>query len=288
MNRELYLECYSGISGDMTVAALLDLGADRKVLDKALKSLPVTGFTTRISTVKKSGLRACDFAVLLDAEHENHDHDMEYLYGHTGHEEHDHNHHMQEEHDHSHHTQEEHLHSHPAHEHRGLPEIVHIIEQADMSDHAKELAKKIFGIIAEAEAKAHGVPLEEVHFHEVGAVDSIVDIVAAAVCFDNLGITDVVVSELYEGKGVIRCQHGIIPVPAPAVVNIAQENDLRLHITEDEGEFVTPTGAAIVAAVRTKKELPESFVIKKTGLGAGKRENHRAGILRAMLIGSGE
>lgn len=288
MNRELYLECYSGISGDMTVAALLDLGADRKVLDKALKSLPVTGFTTRISTVKKSGLRACDFAVLLDAEHENHDHDMEYLYGHTGHEEHDHNHHMQEEHDHSHHTQEEHLHSHPAHEHRGLPEIVHIIEQADMSDHAKELAKKIFGIIAEAEAKAHGVPLEEVHFHEVGAVDSIVDIVSAAVCFDNLGITDVVVSELYEGKGVIRCQHGIIPVPAPAVVHIAQANDLRLHITEDEGEFVTPTGAAIVAAIRTKKELPESFVIEKTGLGAGKRENHRAGILRAMLIGSGE
>lgn len=288
MNRELYLECYSGISGDMTVAALLDLGADREVLDRALKSLPVTGFTTRISTVKKSGLRACDFAVLLDAEHENHDHDMEYLYGHTGHEEHDHNHHMQEEHDHSHHTQEEHLHSHPAHEHRGLPEIVHIIEQADMSDHAKELAKKIFGIIAEAEAKAHGVPLEEVHFHEVGAVDSIVDIVAAAVCFDNLGITDVVVSELYEGKGVIRCQHGIIPVPAPAVVHIAQENDLRLHITEDEGEFVTPTGAAIVTAIRTKKELPESFVIKKTGLGAGKRENHRAGILRAMLIGSGE
>lgn len=288
MNRELYLECYSGISGDMTVAALLDLGADREVLDRALKSLPVTGFTTRISTVKKSGLRACDFAVLLDAEHENHDHDMEYLYGHTGHEEHDHNHHMQEEHDHSHHTQEEHLHSHPAHEHRGLPAIVHIIEQADMSDHAKELAKKIFGIIAEAEAKAHGVPLEEVHFHEVGAVDSIVDIVSAAVCFDNLGITDVVVSELYEGKGVIRCQHGIIPVPAPAVVHIAQANDLRLHITEDEGEFVTPTGAAIVAAIRTKKELPESFVIKKTGLGAGKRENHRAGILRAMLIGSGE
>ena len=275
MNRELYLECYSGISGDMTVAALLDLGADREVLDRALKSLPVTGFTTRISTVKKSGLRACDFAVLLDAEHENHDHDMEYLYGHT-------------EHDHGQHTHTEHPHSHPAHEHRGLPEIVHIIEQADMSDHAKELAKKIFGIIAEAEAKAHGVPLEEVHFHEVGAVDSIVDIVSAAVCFDNLGITDVVVSELYEGKGVIRCQHGIIPVPAPAVVHIAQANDLRLHITEDEGEFVTPTGAAIVAAVRTKKELPESFVIKKTGLGAGKRENHRAGILRAMLIGRGE
>lgn len=275
MNRELYLECYSGISGDMTVAALLDLGADREVLDRALKSLPVTGFTTRISTVKKSGLRACDFAVLLDAEHENHDHDMEYLYGHT-------------EHDHGQHTHTEHPHSHPAHEHRGLPEIVHIIEQADMSDHAKELAKKIFGIIAEAEAKAHGVPLEEVHFHEVGAVDSIVDIVSAAVCFDNLGITDVVVSELYEGKGVIRCQHGIIPVPAPAVVHIAQANDLRLHITEDEGEFVTPTGAAIVAAIRTKKELPESFVIEKTGLGAGKRENHRAGILRAMLIGRGE
>lgn len=279
MSRELYLECCSGISGDMTVAALLDLGADREILDKALKSLPVSGFTTRISEVKKSGLSACDFAVLLDDAHENHDHDMQYLYGHEEH----HNregHHSGDLHDYGGDSQNH----HHAHEHRGLPEILHIIEQADMSDRAKKLAKRIFELLAAAEAKAHGVPLEEVHFHEVGAVDSIVDVVAAAVCFDNLGITEVVVSELYEGRGVIRCQHGIIPVPVPAVVHIAEANALKLHITEDEGEFVTPTGAAIVAAVKTKDKLPESFTIEKTGLGAGKREHHRAGILRAMII----
>lgn len=279
MNRELYLECYSGISGDMTVAALLDLGADREILDKALKSLPVSGFTTRISEVKKSGLSACDFAVLLDDAHENHDHDMKYLYGHEEHHNHE-GHHHRASHDHREINQE----SHHAHEHRGLPEILQIIEQADMSKHAKEIAKRIFEILAAAEAKAHGVPEKEVHFHEVGAVDSIVDIVAAAVCLDNLDITEVVVSELYEGRGVIRCQHGVIPVPVPAVVHIAEANALRLHVTDDEGEFVTPTGAAIVAAVKTKDKLPESFVIEKIGLGAGKRENHRAGILRAMII----
>lgn len=270
MNKTLYLECYSGISGDMTVGALLDLGADRKALEEQLKSLPVEGYEVVISRVKKSGLAACDFNVVLDAEHENHDHDNEYLYGHE-HGRHTHEHNHGEEHGHG-------------HTHRGLPEILKIIEDSKITEGAKRTASDIFRVLAEAEAKAHGLPLNEVHFHEVGAVDSIVDIAAVSICLDDLGITEVIVPELYEGRGVIRCQHGLIPVPVPATSNIAQMYGLTLHMTDTEAELVTPTGAAIVAAVRTSDRLPSRYKIRKTGLGAGKRDYGRTSILRAMLI----
>lgn len=276
MGKSLYLECYSGISGDMTVAALLDLGADENILKEQLKSLPVDGYEVRISRVKKSGLDTCDFDVLLDKEHENHDHDNEYLYAH--------NHSGVQEHIHNHTHDHPHSHTHTHHGHRGLPEILDIINHSEITEHAKEIAADIFQVLAGAEAKAHGTTPEEVHFHEVGAVDSIVDIAAAAICLDNLGITNVIVPELYEGKGMIRCQHGIIPVPVPATANIAQMYGLPLHITEAEAELVTPTGAAIVAAVRTSDRLPARYRIVKTGLGAGKRDYGRTSILRAMLI----
>lgn len=264
----LYLECNSGISGDMTVAALLDLGADRKVLKKALKSIPIRGFRIRISRVKKAGLDVCDFHVILDEEHENHDHDMEYLFG--------------EDHGAAHHG-ETHPHAHP-HEHRGLPEIMRIIEQTDMTERAKETAGRIFKILAKAEAKAHGVSVEEVHFHEVGAVDSIVDIISAAVCLDNLGVEKCIVPVLCEGTGTVCCQHGVLSVPVPAVLNIVREHQLELSVTDVRGELVTPTGAAIAAAVRTDNKLPKRFRVTKTGMGGGKREYERPGILRAMLI----
>lgn len=270
MGKTLYLECYSGISGDMTVAALLDLGADQTVLENVLESLPVSGFQTKVSRVVKSGIDACDFDVVLDKEHENHDHDMEYLHGHT------------------HTADEKHSHGHHHHEHRGMKEITHIIGHGAMTENAKRIALRIFGILAEAESKAHNVPADQVHFHEVGAVDSIVDIVSVAVCLDNLDITDVIVPVLCEGRGTVRCQHGILPVPVPAVANVVSANHLRLKITEVEGELVTPTGAAIVAAVKTGDRLPEKFEIQKTGIGAGKRRYECPGILRAMIISESE
>ena len=267
MSKTLYLECYSGISGDMTVAALLDLGADREVLKESLKSLPVGGFRTEITRVKKSGLDVCDFSVIL--EQDNHDHDMEYLHGseksYTGHHEYTHS------------------HEYP-HEHRGMKEITEIIQKSDMTARAKKMAMRVFGILAQAESKAHGVPVEEVHFHEVGAVDSIVDIAAIAICMDNLDISNVIVPVLYEGTGFIRCQHGQIPVPVPAVTHIAETHKLKLKITDIQGELVTPTGAAVVAAFRTSDRLPEDFTMLKTGIGAGKRQYRCPGILRAMLI----
>ena len=159
-----------------------------------------------------------------------------------------------------------------------------ILNSGDLTPHARELALKIFGIVAEAESKAHGKPVEEVHFHEVGAIDSIVDIAAAAVCLDDLGITDVVVTGLSEGTGFVECQHGLLPVPVPAVANIASAYGLPLRIREMQGEMVTPTGAAIVAAIRTRDSLPEEFTIRRIGLGAGKRDFGMPNVLRAMLI----
>lgn len=267
MNKALYLECYAGISGDMFVGAMLDLGVDAAFLTDSLKTLPLEGYDIKISRVQKMSLSACDFNVIL--EHDNHDHDMEYLYGKGDAAEH--------KHDHAH----EHRH---AHTHRHLSDVLQIIDASKISDNAKSLARKIFTIIAQAEAKAHGKNVEEVHFHEVGAVDSIVDITAAAVCIDALGISEVICPSLTEGRGCVRCQHGLIPIPVPAVVNIAAAHKLKLHFTDQPGEFITPTGAAIVSAVKTSDTLPDTFTIAKVGIGAGKRQYDIPNVLRAMLI----
>lgn len=271
MTKLLYLECTSGISGDMCAAALLDAGASEEAVRRALESLPVEGFAVEISRVKKSGLDVCDFSVVLDAAHENHDHDMAYLHGQGGASEHGHDH--------------DHAHGAPGgHHHRGPAEIAQIIDGAAMTDGAKAIAHRMFGFVADAEARAHGVPVGEVHFHEVGAVDSIADIIAIAVAADDLAPDGVVVSDLPCGYGTVRCQHGLIPVPAPATAFIAEAAGLTLSPVDVEGELVTPTGAAAAAALRTEAALPERFSIKAIGMGAGKRAYDTPGILRAMII----
>lgn len=295
MGKTLYLETSSGISGDMFVAAMIDLGADPEALERALNSIPADGFMVEISSVKKSGIACCDFNVILDAAHENHDHDMAYLYGPAPvssaapQEEAHHCHGCEDEeahHCHCHGGEEpHHYHEHHHHHGRHLAEILGIIDATDMTDSAKALAGKMFHIVAEAESLAHHMPLEEVHFHEVGAIDSIVDIIAAAVTFDSLGITDVIIPCLTEGRGTVRCQHGVLPVPVPATMNIIEAYDMPLTIMEAKGEYVTPTGAAIAAAICTTHQLPKAFRIVATGLGAGKRAyTERTNILRAYLI----
>lgn len=146
------------------------------------------------------------------------------------------------------------------------------------------MARTMFRIVAEAESKAHGLPVEQVHFHEVGAIDSIVDIISVAVCMDNLGVEDVVVSALSEGHGHVHCQHGVLPVPVPATANIVSAYGLKLHFTDNDGEMVTPTGAAIAAALRTKDRLPASCRLLKIGMGAGNKVFKQANVLRAMLL----
>lgn len=276
--RSLYFDCETGISGDMTVAALLDLGADEKKLMASLESIGSDEFSIKISRVTKAGLDCCDFDVVLADD--NHDHDMEYLYGHTADGAHHHDH--TEEHHHEHHSNEAHHHDH--HEHRNLKDIYSIIDKVSATESAKALAKKIFHILAEAEAKAHATTVEEVHFHEVGAIDSIVDILSCAICFDDLNISEVIVPKICDGQGSVRCQHGIIPVPVPAVLNIASMYGLPLTVTNRQGEYITPTGAAFLAAVKTGTSLPPAFIPLKIGMGAGKREHEQPGILRAILF----
>ncbi len=272
MGKILYLECNSGISGDMTVGALLDLGADKEVLVKSLDSLGIDGYHLHFGRTVKCGLDAYDFNVGLEEEH-THDH------GHHNHSHHEHEHGHDHKHEHEHHHEHHHEHTH-----RNIHDIYTIIEKLQTSERVKDMAKKMFDIVAEAESRAHGIPVDEVHFHEVGAIDSIVDIVGAAICIDNLGIEEVVVSPLAEGFGTVRCQHGVIPVPVPATANIASAHGLKLRFTDNMGEMVTPTGAAIAAALKTKENLPSTFRILKTGLGAGKKDFKQANVLRAMII----
>lgn len=287
MGKILYLECNSGISGDMTVGALLDLGADRQVLENALESLGVDGYHLHFGRKVVCGLDAFDFDVHLEADGHGHSHEhthrQEDAYervdscGHSEVHEHCHGH----KHERSHEHEDGHSHSHT---HRNLHDIYHIIDHLDSNERVKEMARTMFRIVAEAESKAHGLPVEQVHFHEVGAIDSIVDIISVAVCMDNLGVEDVVVSALSEGHGHVRCQHGVLPVPVPATANIASSYGLKLHFTDNDGEMVTPTGAAIAAALRTKDRLPASCRLLKIGMGAGNKVFKQANVLRAMLL----
>lgn len=329
----LYLDCASGISGDMTVGALLDLGASREKLVQALDSLGVSGYHLHFGRTKKCGIDAYDFDVHLEEEEHHHDHEHGHAHEHS-HDEHDHEHdhehhhahsheemcehshgdelhshehsheeklhfheHSHDENDHEHHHDHEHAHDsahshvhehthdhmHP-HVHRNIHDIFEIIDRLNTSDRVKNLARRMFEIVAEAESKAHGIPVSEVHFHEVGAIDSIVDVISAAFCLEDLGIHRVVVSPLSEGHGFARCQHGLMPVPVPATANIAAAQGLELTLRDVEGEMVTPTGAAIAAAFRTESALPKKYQIEKIGIGAGNKDFAHANILRAMLL----
>lgn len=258
MPREfLCFDCNNGIAGDMTVAALVGVGVPQEVLQEALGSLGVEGLEVAFGQTVNHGFAANTFRVDYPGKHEHH-------HGETHH-----------EHGHEHHHH---------HEHRHLADIEALIERGKLSAHAKELALRMFRIVAAAEAEAHGLPVEEVHFHEVGAYDSIADIVCVAVAVDYLDVTGVVFRNLTDGCGTIRCAHGELPVPVPAVVNILFKYAIPLAICEVPTELVTPTGAAIVAALGQGVQLSQRYVVKAVGIGAGEREIGRANVLRAMLL----
>lgn len=240
----LYFECNSGISGDMSVGALLDLGADKDVLEKALASMKLDNeFQYKITKQMVNAISTTDFDVILP-EHKYHEHH---------------------------------------HEHRNLNDVNEIIDKAEISENTKNLAKKIFKIVAEAESKVHNKDISEIHFHEIGAIDSIVDIVSFAVLYDNLRPEKVYFSTLTEGQGTVTCQHGELSVPVPAVCEIVSKYEIPIKITNNQGEMITPTGAAIVASLYTGESLPEEFVIQKVGYGRGKRP-YKNPILRVMKI----
>lgn len=282
----LYLDGSCGISGDMTVAALLDLGASREKLDAAINSMHLDGMHCHFGRGNSYSIAGTIFDVHV------HTHEGEVSADHVNpHEEGYVEHHHSHEGEHHHHAHED-CAGHHHHEHRHLNDCYHILEHVashgTLSENALDIAKKIFLIIAQAEAKVHGVAMEEVHFHEVGAIDSIVDIMAVAILVDDLqqiqGIDGVIVTGLNEGSGFVQTQHGMLPIPVPAVSSIAEAAGIALHITDTKGEMVTPTGIGVVAALRTSETLPQSYKILKSGIGLGKRDFGRANFLRAQII----
>jgi len=235
--KTLYFDCFSGISGDMTLAALVDLGVDKDLLIHELQKLNLSGYKIEISEVVKYGISAKDIDVIM----------------------------------------EEHTHTH-----RNMTDIASLIDSSSISDGAKDLAKRIFMRLAVAEAKIHGTTPDKVHFHEVGAVDSIIDIVGVAICLDILSPDKIYASVLHDGYGFVKCQHGIIPVPVPAVVELFAARGISLKQLDIEGELITPTGAAILSEMSESFGIMPKMKIMKTGYGAGKKDFSIPNVLRVI------
>ena len=256
----MYLDCFSGISGNMFLGACLQLGVPAAHLASELQKLAFDAeYSLEISDVSKNGIAAVHVDV-IDHEHHHHDHD---------HDEHHDEHHHERHHEHEHH-------------HRSMADIRSIIENSSLSLEIKKLALLIFEKLAIAEGKVHNRPADEVHFHEVGAIDSIVDIVGCAICIDYLAIEKVFVSKLNVGSGFVNCAHGLMPVPAPATSELLIGFSTARSTVEKE--LTTPTGAAIVSALATQSiELPEDFDVEKIGYGAGTYDLDIPNVLRVYL-----
>ncbi|MBI1320034.1 MAG: nickel pincer cofactor biosynthesis protein LarC [Candidatus Hydrogenedens sp.] len=310
-----YFDCFSGISGDMTVGALLDAGADFGALKAGLDSLGVEGYEISAEKIVKKGVTATKFRVRVEGQEDDHhhDHDHAHKHDHEHHHEHDHGHeHHQQEHEHSHahshahehthshgHTHEhshEHEHGHHHHHHhephkhehkhhhphRHLRHVEAIIDAGDLPQPVKDGAKASFRILAEAEASVHGMSIESVHFHEVGAVDSIVDTVGAHLALHLLGVEAVYASNVHVGSGTIKCAHGIMPVPAPATARLLR--DIPTYGGEVQGELVTPTGAALLKTWAKGYGRSPAMRASAIGYGAGDKDlPDRANVLRVQI-----
>ncbi len=318
--RVLYFDCFSGISGDMVLGALLDLGLDHNAFLNELNKLNVAGYSVEIRKMVKNGILATDVNVILEEDihelcngHEcedSHEHSNGYKYGDN--KEYNHSHEHQHEHSHGHDYSHEHQYEHSHeddhcneyqhdhmdehdHEHghshvhshsvpqRNLLDIENIISMSNIKPRVKDMSIKIFREIARAEAKVHGKNIDEVHFHEVGAIDSIVDIVGACICIDMLGVERIFASELHDGKGFVKCAHGLLPVPVPAVMEMLCESKIPLISENIPFELVTPTGIAILKMTSSGYGKMPPISIERTGFGMGKRETGHFNALRAVV-----
>jgi len=272
--RIAYLECFSGMSGDMFLGALVDAGVPRQVLEETVATLGV-GAKLEISRVVRSGISATKVDVYVDGEkdlpREEYWEQQERIQSHE-HSDHEHG-HFGRSHFHPGETRTgvSAPHEHLRHEHgRGLTEIRQIISGASISEHAKETAIAIFEALGRAEAKIHNTSVESVHFHEVGAVDAMVDIVCAAVGAEALGVNEIICSPLNVGGGTVKCAHGTFPVPVPATVELLA--DVPVYSSGIAAELVTPTGAAIVKTLASRFAAFPEMKIEKSGYGAGSRD----------------
>jgi uncharacterized protein (TIGR00299 family) protein len=288
MSRVLYLDCFSGASGDMIAGALLDAGVPFDVLAGAVGSLGLDGVSVGSERVDRSGIGAAKFRVTVDGEAADagvnehaHGHDRAHGHDHGHAEGHDHAHQHGHEHDHNH----EHAHDHGRHHHRGLKEINDIVARSSLSPAGRERASRLFRRLAEVEAGIHQVPVEAVHLHEVGAVDSIVDVVAAVCALEWLAPDRVVASPLNVGSGTVTCEHGELPVPAPATAELLV--GVPTYAQGPPAELVTPTGALIVTEYADAYGPAPPMRVERIGYGAGDRNPAgRPNVLRA-LVGEG-
>ncbi|HZR64246.1 MAG TPA: nickel pincer cofactor biosynthesis protein LarC [Terriglobales bacterium] len=276
--RVAYLDCFSGISGDMFLGALIDAGLSPTLLEETVDALNV-GATLKVSRVDRSGITATKVDVIVGGKHDSYGSDIpvrqnpaEPLHNHAR----PHDHGDPHEHPHKHEHARKHQHG------RGLLEIREIINKAAISDSAKKTAISIFEKLGAAESKIHNVPLAKIHFHEVGAVDALVDITCAAVGAEALGVDEIVCSPLNVGGGTVNCAHGTFPVPAPATVELLK--GAPVYSSGIQAELVTPTGAAIVRTIATRFAAFPPMKIEKAGYGAGTRDlpNH-ANVLRITI-----
>jgi pyridinium-3,5-bisthiocarboxylic acid mononucleotide nickel chelatase len=254
--RILYYDCFSGISGDMNLGAMIDIGVDRDYLVNELSKLQLHEYSIEVTEGNRKGITGTRVDVILEEHDHNHDHDNE---GH--HHEHGH------DHEHEEHNQVDVPHTHHQ---RNLNDIREIIGRSSLNDNVKKLSLDIFKKVAAAEAKVHGKPIDEVHFHEVGAVDSIVDIVGAAICLDYLKVDKVIASPVETGSGFVRCAHGMLPVPAPATAEILK--GIPLRSIGIPFEATTPTGAAILRSIADEFTDSKDFKILKIGYGIGHKD----------------
>ncbi len=258
--RIAYLDCFSGISGDMFLGALVDAGVPFELLKKTVADLNI-GATLELSRVDRAGISACKVDVLVRGEK---DLPREQFWE------------KQHRHD------ESHAHSHEHHHGRDLQEILRLIGAALISDGAKQTAGDIFQALGSAEAKVHNVPVEQVHFHEAGSEDAIVDVICAAVGADALGVEHFLSSPLNVGGGTVTCAHGVMPVPAPATLELLK--DVPIYSGEIQKELVTPTGAAIAKVLVKSFESRPPMKTQKIGYGAGSRNfDHHPNVLRLSV-----
>ena len=272
--KTLYLDIFSGISGDMFIGALIDLGVDVRKLEHELEKLKLAGYHLHVSRKHKSTIEGVKFDVHLAQEHHHEqEHGHAHHHGEDGHG-HDHGH------SHEHHESGDHGHD----DQRNFAEIKKLIAASKLSPWVKKKSVAVFQRIAEAEGKIHGLPPAQVHFHEVGAVDSIVDIVGAAIGLEMLGKPRVWASPVVEGTGWVKCAHGRFPVPTPATLAILGARGIGITQCEEPGELVTPTGAALLAEFVESFSPMTGLVAERIGFGLGTRDNQtRPNVLRAVL-----
>ncbi|HMB55235.1 MAG TPA: nickel pincer cofactor biosynthesis protein LarC [Thermoanaerobaculia bacterium] len=279
--RHYHLDCFSGLAGDMFLGACVDLGMPLSVVEQAVAALDLAGVGVEARRADRGGLAGTRFRVLQDGApiegpdpeerdpderlDEAHRHAHQHGHDHGHHHGHDHDHHHDDDHGHDHH----HDHDHHHHgESRNLPQIRQLIESSRLDAAVKETAANLFARLGEAEAKAHGVPIETVHFHEVGAIDSIVDLVGAAAAYHHLAPERLTSSPVNVGSGTVKTAHGVLPVPAPATAHLVR--GLPVH-GGPGGELLTPTGAVILAElVDDFGDLPP-LVLEASGYGLGKK-----------------